>query len=166
MPGLLSLPLETNADARTALGIAATQISRAYGELAAANNGDNSVFVNDLDIAQASTQGLYALVPNDAGPLAVTMIGKISTSLGNTQITLDSVAEVAAMPGATWDFGDALTGLVYDTVDTVAGAAKQVGKGAADALEPLLWEVGLAVAALVLLIVILKKSGASLGGLL
>jgi len=39
MPGLLSLPYETNAQARAALGVAANQINRAYQQLATATSG-------------------------------------------------------------------------------------------------------------------------------
>jgi len=106
------------------------------------------------------------MVPNDGAATADALFSSIQRALGNADITLDEVAQATGIPGATWDFGDALSGLVGDAADLAVGAAKKIGAGAADALSPLLWEIVLAVAGLVLLVVVLRRNGATLGGLL
>lgn len=165
MPGLLSLPYDNGSQARAALGVAANQIARAYDLLAGAS-GDVSGAVNDLDIVQASTQGLYAMVPDTAVPLSPDLLGKVASALGRTDIVLDEAADVAAVPGARWDFGDALTDLIHDTVATAGDVLGQATTGIAGALSPLLIEILVALAGLVLLVVVLLRNGATLGGLL
>lgn len=168
MTDLGTIPLNTIGDARIALGEASTEINQAYKTIAGFQ-GDTSGIRDLLDVAAASTNGLYATLPATALTQEIDgdTFARVLRSLGSTQIALDAVSDEAPVDAAvSWDLGGNIRGLLHDTAgllgDTLNDLAAPIAKAANTLLTPVIW----AAVILTVLIVILVRNGATLGGML
>jgi hypothetical protein len=154
--------IRTTDDAKMALGQGSIYAQQAYAALDGIE-GDTSGLRDMLDVDNAYAQGVYATLPD---PITDDALYRTRLAVGKLQIALNAVADAAAIPPATWDIGAALTGLLHDTATTIGNTlndlAAPVAKAANTLLQPIYWALGF----VALVIILLVRNGATLGGLL
>lgn len=162
-----AIPLPCTANqARVALGEASKEINEAYG-VVAGFDGDTTGITNMLDVAAASTNGLYAMVPSADlnATISDDLQAKIQTSLTSTAITLDTVsAEAGNNAQVSWDLGGAINGLMGDVGDALGSLGSGIGNGLGNALKPIADSIiPLLVVVGVLLILIFRTGALKVG---